>query len=169
MASKTAVAMTAKWAENVLQPTEGRIDYFDSKQQGLVLRVSQSGRKAWGVVFRVKGDRRVRRMTLDPFPAMSLAEARERAMQVMAAAVRGKDPASQKQDEKVAPTFRALAAEYLERHASQKRSGHEDRRILEVDILPRRPTESPCYTNRDNTQLPKKYAGTECVMWSATI
>ena len=136
MASKSSVNMTAKWAENIKPPPEGRIDYFDSRQAGLVLRVSQSGRKAWGVIFRVKGDRRVRRMTLDPFPAMSLAEAREKAMQVVAAAVRGKDPATEKQDEKSSPTFGAIAKEYLERHASQKRSGHEDQRILHKDVVP---------------------------------
>lgn len=136
MPTKSSVAMTAKWAENIKPPAKGRIDYFDSRQQGLVLRVSESGRKAWGIIFRVKGDRRVRRMTLDPFPAMSLAEAREQAMQVMTAAVRGNDPATLKQDEKSSPTFGAVAKEYLERHASQKRSGHEDRRILQKDVLP---------------------------------
>ena len=103
--------MTTRWVETVKPSPTGRVDYFDEKQTGLVLRVSETGRKVWGVMYRVRGRARKRRLTLQRFPSMSLAEARDTAQAVTLAASKGRDPARQKQEDLTAPTFEWLAGE----------------------------------------------------------
>jgi integrase len=138
------VDMQARWVERVELPAEGRSEYLDKKLHGLGLRVSATGRKTWFVVYRVKGDPTLRRLTLEPFPAMSLATARERASVALLAAERGQDPAGRKQEEKKAPNFNDLADEYLAKYAKaprsdgrpQKLTWYEDERKIEVDLKP---------------------------------
>lgn len=131
------VNMTARWVESVPSAGIGKqIDYFDQKQPGLVLRVGSSERKTWCVVYRVRGDARKRRMTLGPYPVFSLATARDKAKEIVIAGIKGDDPAGEKRRDKAATTFQELAAAYLERYASAKRSGHEDARMLRKDVLP---------------------------------
>ena len=65
-----------------LKPTGQRVDHFDRRVTGLALRLAASGRKTWCVFFRV--NRRLRRMTLGHYPAVTLQEARTRARQILA-------------------------------------------------------------------------------------
>src|SRR3990172_4812828 len=58
------------------------------------------------------------------------AEARAKAKDALHEAGNGGDPATAKMAERRAETFADLAREYIERHASKKRSGDEDIRIL---------------------------------------
>jgi integrase len=132
------VEITARWLERMKLPESGRVDYFDTKVTGLGLRVSFTGKLAWFVMYRAKGDPRLRRLTLGAYPALTLADARERGQETMLAAARGQDPATVKQEAKSAPTFAELADEYIERHAKvKKRSWKEDARIIGRDLLPR--------------------------------
>lgn len=131
------IEMSARWLERVKLPESGRTDYFDEKITGLGLRVSFTGKMVWFVMYRAKGDPRLRRLTLDGYPALTLATARERAQETMLAAARGNDLATEKQEAKGAPTFADLAAEYIERHAkANKRTWQEDERTLGKDVLP---------------------------------
>ena len=76
-------------------------------------------------------------MTLGSYPALSLAEARSRAKDLIGRVARGEDPQFEKHEEKTAETFGELATEYLERHAKvKKRAWQGDERILRVDLLP---------------------------------
>ncbi len=65
-----------------LNPTERRVDHFDRNVTGLALRLAASGRKTWCVFFRV--NRRLRRMTLGHYPAVTLHAARTKARQILA-------------------------------------------------------------------------------------
>ena len=124
---------TAQWVANTPGPELGRIEYFDAKTTGLGLRVSAGGRKTWFVMYRAKGDPRKHRLTLDGYPALSLADVRQLAQEALLAASRGQDPAQAKQELKQAATFANLAAEYLEKHAKRKkRSWQEDARVSEL-------------------------------------
>lgn len=144
--SNRTLTFTAKWVERTVPiPEEGRVDWYDDKDKGLGLRVSSSGKKVWFIQYRIKGDLKRRRLTLDPFPLMSLADARDRAKAVLADASRGLDPAGQKQEERQAPTFRFLAEEYIERYAKginaktgtpRKRSWKKDEDAIKRDLLP---------------------------------
>lgn len=130
------VTMSALWLKK-LQATESRqVDYFDDKQPGLCLRLGKSGTKSFAVVYRVKGSRKKRRVTIGRFPALSLADARKKARQVMIDAERGKDAGKKKQELLQAPTFKQLCDMYLEKHAIHKRSFKEDKRKIEHDLLP---------------------------------
>ena len=78
-----------------------------------------------------------RRLTIGTDPALSLAEARERAaIAHHAVQYSGYDPAVAKKAERTAKTFAELAHDYIERHAYlQKRSWRKDLLIIEKDAL----------------------------------
>src|SRR5438874_5816919 len=126
---------TAKWVEAVKPPKQGQVDYFDAKPPGVGLRLSNSGRKTWFVMYRTGG--RLRRLTLGTYPALSLADARNQATSAKRAAAQGEDPALQKQSARIAPTIADVAAQYMERYAKQhKKSWRDDARLLHREVLP---------------------------------
>ena len=74
--------------------------------------------------------KKLRRLTLGRFPTLGLAAAREKATDALREVGKGEDPGQRKIEERRAETFAELAREYIERHASKKRSGREDIRLL---------------------------------------
>jgi len=116
------------------EPTRGQRFLRDAKVQGLALRISRGGSKAWVWEGRARG--RVRRVTLGHHPALSLPHARTKALAMAAAVADGKDPAAERARQRGELTFGAFAETYLERHATpHKRSADEDQRMLR-DVLP---------------------------------
>ena len=103
-----------------LQGVQGKqVDYFDKTLAGFFVRVSQDGKKSFGVMYRKAG--RLRRMKLGTYPLFALGEARKEAVKILRNAELGLDPAGEKQEERHAVTFKELAQEYLERHAKMKK------------------------------------------------
>lgn len=132
------IAMTAQWVDRVKEDELDRRDYYDSRVVGLGLRVSRSGKKAWFVKYRMRGDLKNRRLTLERYPQMSLADAREAAQDTILRAARGEDPAGEKQEIKGSPTVRDLAHAYIERYAKvRKRSWRKDEEALENMVIPK--------------------------------
>lgn len=130
---RTARSLTA-----IKPPATGRVEYWDEEMKGLGLRVSASGRRTWVLMYRVRGDTRLRRATLGTYPTLSLADARDQARSDLREAAKGNDPASKRKAERDAETFGDLAERYIERHAKKhKRSWIQDRRVLDRDLLPR--------------------------------
>lgn len=112
-----------------LRPAEGgRVQYFDNNVKGLCLRVSETNRKTWCVVYRFNG--RVRRYTLGVYPLIGLADARQRATFALREVSAGSDPSAVKIQVRHAETFSDLAKDYMEYHARFKKRGDEDRRLL---------------------------------------
>ncbi|MGH7343158.1 MAG: tyrosine-type recombinase/integrase, partial [Candidatus Rokuibacteriota bacterium] len=128
-------------------------DYWDDRLAGFGVRITHRGTKCYVVRYTHNGCRR--RITLGRYPALKLADARDKAKEILYAVYRGEDPQGEKQATKNALTFGELAAEYLERHAKvKKRRWKDDERKLNADILPRwkrRPAES--ITRRDVNEL----------------
>jgi integrase len=121
-----------------LFPKHTPIDVRDGGQPGLVVTVLPSGRKQFTVRYRFQGKQR--RLLLGEYPAVSLAVARKRARKAQSAIDDGRDVAGERQAAKAArtDTVAQLAADYLAKHARKfKRSADEDKRILDVDVLPR--------------------------------
>lgn len=115
-------------------PSRGQRFLRDAKAQGLALRISRGGAKSWVWEGRVRG--RVRRITLGHHPALSLPQARTKALAMSAAVADGRDPAAERARERGELTFGAFAKTYLERHATpHKRSADEDKRMLR-DVVP---------------------------------
>jgi integrase len=133
----TSIKMTARGVDALRPPAAGQVDYWDADNPGFGLRVSAGGRKAWVAMYRHGNVKH--RLTLGTYPALSLAEAREKAaIAHHAVQYAGVNPATVKRMERAAETFAELAPDYLERHAKrQKRSWRKDLLILEKDVLPR--------------------------------
>jgi integrase len=119
-----------------LKPTpNAQTDYFDESLAGFHIRISPRGRKTFGVMYRHAG--RVRRMTIGTFPPLTLADARENAMEELRKAAKGEDPAARKAEGREADSFKELAEDYLNRYSKpKKKSWKEDERIINNKLNP---------------------------------
>src|SRR6266567_1491277 len=82
--------LTDRFVESVTAPPSGRTVYIDDNAPGLELRVSADGRKAWSIRYKPKGGER-KRETYGAYPSISLADGRQRASDIGAAATKGID------------------------------------------------------------------------------
>src|ERR1700680_1788230 len=108
-----SLRLTARTVENAKSPTQGRIEYWDAALPGFGLRVTEKGAKSWTVLYRVHG--RLRRATLGGYPVLSLADARDRAREILREVDKGNDPAVAKAEERrrEADLFQAVATEFI--------------------------------------------------------
>ena len=132
--------LTAKFIESVSQPPRGRIEFFDTLLPTFGLRVTERGVKSWVVMYRVHG--RQRRLTLGRYPALSLADARERAQESLRVAATGIDPYEIQKNEKLLfenarlETVEAVSSLFIERYARPKnRSWRETKRIFDRHVI----------------------------------
>ena len=125
--------LTAQFVERV-KPEGRRIDYFDDSMPGFSLRVSEQGVKSWCVSYRFNG--KWKRFTLGRFPVIGLAEARKMASAILRDVTLGENPSAQKQEERKAPTFADLAAEFIQRTRVEPRSLREYTRIINKNLIP---------------------------------
>ena len=127
-ASLGRIALTDRTIRALKPPSTGRLDVWDEDYPGFGLRISAEGRRTWILMYRM--GKKLRRLTLGRFPTLGLAAAREKATDALREVGKGQDPGQRKIEERRAETFAELAREYIERHASKKRSGREDIRLL---------------------------------------
>ncbi len=115
----------------------------DGKIAGLYLIVQPSGAKSWAYRFRVAGT--PRKLTLGPYPDLSLGAARKAAQRAAGEVAEEKDPAAQKQadrvaakaaasmsDELVENVVEAFIADYAKR---KTRDWRETERLLKKDVV----------------------------------
>lgn len=82
--------------------SETQIDYFDSLEPGLALRVSPS-RKTWSLMYSKPGSRQRARFTLGEYSEeFGLAKARRRARELKAEIAEGIDPQAARQEAVIA-------------------------------------------------------------------
>lgn len=105
--------MTDRTVQALRATGSKQVDYFDERLPGFALRVSGNDHKSWIVMYRHAG--RVRRLTLGPYPALSLADARTMAKDKLHLVACGRDPAAEKQAARRAETFEDLAKDYIEK------------------------------------------------------
>ena len=103
--------LTAKTLD-ALKPSADRVDYFDTNLPGFFLRVTPSGVKTFGVMYRVGNH--LRRYTIGTTDKWTLADARDEAREAMRSVARGADPALDEKAERLADTFAELVEVYLE-------------------------------------------------------
>ncbi len=101
-----------------LQPAAAPYLVWDTKQQGLVLRVRPTGARAWKAIYNRHG--RTRWLHLGDANAIGLADARQLAAEAMLAVARGGDPAADKVAQRSQGTFAELAASYVTEYAQKK-------------------------------------------------
>ena len=133
---------------DALKPTARRQEYFDSHTRGLAIRVSESGRKVWVLLYRTQPNRerqlasRLRRLTLGQYPDLDLKKARKQAQIERGNIAEGGDPAADKQtarraSAKTGDAIADLAKEYIAKWAKpNKRSWRDDQRMLDAEVLP---------------------------------
>ena len=116
----TIFSPTVPTMESVKTLTDRRIaaatsDQPDGKVPGLSLRVGATS-KSWTLAYRVRGSRTKRRLKLGSYPAISLARARQVALEALAAAQEGGDPryARKQQDEAREQTLRGCVSKYID-------------------------------------------------------
>jgi integrase len=161
MPANTRRRFTDKGIERLTAPPSGRIELWDLECPGFGLRLTAGGVKAFQVMFRVKGQGQLRRLTLGRYrpadkvaaqPAnrsvdlsvgayLSLAQARTKARQIISDARAGVDPeeaeraASAARAEARANTFAAVRSQFIEMYAKPKnRSWPQAQRYLERDL-----------------------------------
>jgi integrase len=125
------MGLTKHSIEHAKLPEPGRKERFirDDVVRGLGLRVTASGAKSFVFEARIKG--RPRRLTLAPWPDLTVVLARQRAIEIRAAMARGEDPIAGAEAARRELTFEGLKTSYLERHARpHKRSAWQDENTL---------------------------------------
>ncbi|RYZ06060.1 MAG: DUF4102 domain-containing protein, partial [Alphaproteobacteria bacterium] len=114
--------LTEKNVAKIERPIRGRVEIADALFPGLVLRVSDTGKRTWALLYRVAGARdgtlkgRLRRMTLGPYPLHSLDAARTKARDALKKAEQGIDPVTDRQNELNSlstTTFEAVCAKFI--------------------------------------------------------
>ena len=132
--------LTDAFLRNVKPPTTGQVEYWDRLIPSFGIRVSYGGRKAFQVLTRING--KLQRFSLGGYPRLSLADARDRAEQLLRDAAKGILPREREAEElreaqaERLNTFRAVAAAFIEDHAKNLRTRGEMQRVLNVDLLP---------------------------------
>lgn len=131
-----------------LKPKVQVYDCFDSFVHGLTVRVRPSGAKSFTVFYRNRGKSKLHRRTIGSIGEWSLDQARDRAREILHAADRGVAKGDEER------TFGAVAERFMREYTPEKRSGREDDRMLEKDVIPawdNRPIDS--ITLRDVSDL----------------
>jgi integrase len=155
------VRMTDAAVKRLKAPPGNRVDYFDQGHAGLHLRVTAStdqrpDRRTWSYLYSVAGH--ARRVTFGPYPALSLAQARQAATEAALQLRNGVDPAAAKAAEKVEaarlPDTVATVIEHFIRLDLERRKRAPDyiantSRLFANHVLPR-------WGNRDIKSISKR-------------
>lgn len=122
-----------------MKPGDRQYEMTDPKTPGLALRILPSGTKSWS--FRFRRGRRWGRVSLGPYPAVGLSDARDLATEHLRNLKKeGRDPSREKQMQRDAPTVAQLAERFLEVHVRAKRKRNtilQYERTLRLHVLPR--------------------------------
>lgn len=123
-----------------LRPKSTRYEVWDEGKRGFGIRVTPRGVKSFIWMYRFEG--KSKRLTLGCYPKTKLSDANIAFAAARDKLLNGSDPGTetvqQHKADRHAITVSSLVNEYLERHSRpNKRSAHEDERILNKDVLPR--------------------------------
>src|SRR5215831_7960543 len=122
-------------------PEGKRDDYQDAIVPGLALRVTDRGHKSFVLVARYPlNPKNPTPRSLGDYGAVTLAEARQKAREWLSMIARGIDPTVEAERQKAAQLrkqgnlFAAVAADFLDQHASKLVKGDETRGIFEREF-----------------------------------
>lgn len=116
------IALTHRGVE-ALRPETTAYRICDLRYPALAIRVAPSGLKTWDVAFRVRKSGIFRRLSLGPFPAISLDAARERTAALTNAAQTGRDLLAEERAAKATAEARTTVGQLVELYLSRKVRG----------------------------------------------
>jgi integrase len=115
---------------------QAKVDYFDTKVTGLLLKVLPSGKKSFYLRFRSERGKTVERMLADAL-VLELDAVRKLARERLAQIALGQDPFELQRSLKAVPTFSAFVADsFIPYIKGYKRSWRTDVSLLNNHILP---------------------------------
>ncbi len=130
-----------KTAIDQLVPAARDAVFWDTGLAGFGVKVTPTGRKVFVVLYRTTdGMGRLRKYTIGPYGTLTLQQARIAAQKVLAERAAGRDPALEKKAGRALTAQSGvtnLVADFIDRHASQNRSGKETERVFRREVLPR--------------------------------
>lgn len=129
----SSMNLTAISVERAKPPKTGRRELWDSVVPGFHVRITERGTKTYAVMTRLHGKQF--RMALGKHGVISLAEAREKAREILIQAETGKDPRKNKRSGRKAPSelVEDVVEDFIERHVrrhTRPRSAVESERVL---------------------------------------
>jgi integrase len=136
--------ITDTWIRGLKPPAGGRLEVWDGRVRGLVLRITPSGVISWSVRSTTSAGKKTR-PTLGTWPALGVADARKRALKLLADIADGADPVAKKKAERTArraraslPTVAGYWAEWQASKAGQwsERYRRSVARLGRVEIAP---------------------------------
>jgi hypothetical protein len=136
-----AKALTDVSIRNLKPDPIRRREVPDPGARGLYVLIQPSGKRGFAVRYR-DGNGRPCKLTLGPWPALTLSAARKSAADALHEVARGKDPAKAKQDAKIkaaearADTLAAVCASYLKREGGKLRTIDQRVSILNRLVYP---------------------------------
>jgi integrase len=123
--------LTTKSLE-ALKPQAKRYEVHDSYCPGMSVRVSAQGQKVFSVKFRYGLDQK--RMKLGVYPRITLATAREKAMDILRQVDEGIDPTKRRRSPNM--KVESVCGEFIRLHAqARNKSWREAERILEREFI----------------------------------
>jgi integrase len=111
-----------------------QVDHFDARYPGLAFRVSYGDTRSWVFVYRYQGKQR--RKTLGKYPALGLAEARDKWREARAKLDKGEDPAAEAVAAQGPNGFKDVMERWLALDQAGNRTKGEAERILRKHFLP---------------------------------
>jgi len=125
--------LTAAGVSRIKPPAVGQVDHFDTGYPGLALRISYGGSRSWVYFYRWQGKQK--RLTLGPWPALELGQARDVWREARKRLAGGLEPIAAP-PVLAADDFTSVVAEWLKRDQADNRSHDEVKRILHKEVLP---------------------------------
>jgi integrase len=130
--------LTDPFIRNHPEP-EKRMEIYDSLVNGLAVRITPTGTKSF--VYRYRFNDTVRRYTIGRFPAIGLADARQKVKELAYQTSQGIDPLAEKKNKKKKPkkkTFVELARMFKEYHLPKLKKSTQKTYTERIDaeILP---------------------------------
>jgi integrase len=154
--TRPAAALTPRSIE-AMKPEAEPYRVPDLRCPGLAIRVAPSGGKTWDVLFRIRGTGVVKRKALGAFPAVTVAQARERMTDLGRFAQNKRDKLAEEEKERAETSSRItverLIDDYVKRHLAKLRSSHAIEVRLRRALHPLRHRPAADITKRDIRDL----------------
>jgi integrase len=126
-------------------PNGARTTVWDALMPGLAVRVSAKGRRSFYAIKRRAGDPHPSWVLLGVYPLVKLADAREKAREVLSALMAGDDPATlaeasrrarrAAEEQRKESAFAVVAEDFVKRHVMTKRSGRMVAGIIRRELI----------------------------------